>query len=82
MIFVSLYFFRTLSTFSCTSLGFAFAGTTFVLTVGTLFYVGGLVLLVCLVAGAVVFALAALGLRSAFRRASGGLSFKVGGLRG
>ena len=61
---------------------FLLAGTVFVITVGSLFYVGGLVLLVCLIAGAVVFALAALALRSAFRRASGGLSFKVGGLRG
>jgi hypothetical protein len=61
---------------------FLLAGTAFVITVGTLLYFGGLVLLVCLIAGAVVFAIAFLALRSAFRRASGGLSFKVGGLRG
>src|SRR3954467_7637354 len=60
---------------------FLLAGTAFVATVGTLFYVGGLVLLVCLIAGAVVFALAFLALRKAFRRASGGLSFKAGRLR-
>jgi hypothetical protein len=58
------------------------AGTAFVLTVGALYYLGGLVLLVCLVAGAVVFALALVALRTAFRRASGGFSFKIGGLRG
>ena len=61
---------------------FLIAGTAFVITVGSLLYVGGLVLLVCLVAGAVVFGIAFLALRSAFRRASGGLSFKTGGLRG
>jgi hypothetical protein len=60
---------------------FLLAGTAFVFTVGALFYVAGLVLLVCLIAGAVVFVLAFLGLRASFRRASGGLSFKVGGLR-
>jgi hypothetical protein len=58
------------------------AGTAFVLTVGGLYYVGNLVLLICLLAGAAVFALSLLALRGAFRRASGGLSFKVGGLRG
>ena len=58
------------------------AGTAFVLTVGALYYVGNLVLLICLLAGAAVFAVSGLALRGAFRRASGGLSFKVGGLRG
>ena len=61
---------------------FLLAGTAFVITVGTLFYVGGLVLLVCLIVGAVVFVLAFLALRGAFQRASGGLSFKAGRLRG
>jgi hypothetical protein len=61
---------------------FLLAGTAFVITVGTLLYFGGLVLLICLIAGAVVFALAFLALRAAFRRASGGLSVKFGGLRG
>ena len=58
------------------------SGTAFVLTVGLLYYLAGLVLLVCLIAGAVVFAAAFLALRRAFRRASGGLSFRIGGLRG
>jgi hypothetical protein len=58
------------------------AGTAFVLTVGALYYLAGLVLLVCLIAGALVFAAAFLALRRAFRRASGGLSFRIGGLRG
>jgi len=58
------------------------AGTAFVLTVGSLFYLAGLVLVACLAAGAVVFVVAALWLRRAFQRASGGLSFKFGGLRG
>ena len=61
---------------------FLLAGTAFVITVGTLFYLGGLVLLICLIAGAAVFVLAFLALRNLFRRASGGLSFKIGGLRG
>jgi hypothetical protein len=58
------------------------AGTAFVFTVGVLYYVAGLILAVCLGAGAVVFIAAALWLRRAFQRASGGLSFKVGGFRG
>jgi len=58
------------------------AGTAFVLTVAGLYYAGGLILLVCLAVGAVVFGLAVVALRGAFRRASGGLSFRVGGLRG
>jgi hypothetical protein len=58
------------------------AGTAFVVTVSLLFYFAGLILAIALAAGAVVFAAAALWLRRAFQRASGGLSFKVGGLRG
>lgn len=58
------------------------AGAAAVLTVGLLFYVAGLVMVVCLIAGAAVFAAAALALRAAFRRASGGLSVRIGGLRG
>jgi lysylphosphatidylglycerol synthetase-like protein (DUF2156 family) len=54
------------------------AGAVFVLVVAILFYAAGQVLAVALAAGAVAFALAFLGLRRAFRRASGGLSFKVG----
>jgi hypothetical protein len=58
------------------------AGTAFILTVGTLFYLAGLILAICLGIGAVVFVATFLALRRAFQRASGGLSFKVGGLRG
>lgn len=58
------------------------AGTAFVLVTGGLFYLAGLVLAVCLAAGAVVFAASFYGLRRAFQKASGGLSFKAGGLRG
>jgi uncharacterized integral membrane protein len=54
------------------------AGTVFVLVVGGLFYLGGLVLAICLAAGAVTFLAAFLALRRAFRRASGGLSFRIG----
>lgn len=58
------------------------AGTVFVLTVGGLFYLGGQILAVCLGAGAVAFLVSFYLLRRAFQRASGGLSFRVGGLRG
>ncbi|HET6570080.1 MAG TPA: hypothetical protein VFG58_01140 [Solirubrobacterales bacterium] len=58
------------------------AGVVFVLVTGGLFYIAGLILAVCLVAGAVAFAAAFYGLRRAFQRASGGLAFRAGGLRG
>ena len=58
------------------------AGTLFVLVVGGLFYLAGLVLAVCLAIGAVVFLAAFFALRRAFQRASGGLSFKAGRLGG
>jgi uncharacterized integral membrane protein len=58
------------------------AGTAFVVVTGALFYLAGLVLAACLAAGAVVFILSFLALRRAFQKASGGLSFKAGGLRG
>jgi hypothetical protein len=58
------------------------AGTVFVLVTGGLLYLSGLVLAICLGVGAVAFVAAFLALRAAFRRASGGLSYKVGGLRG
>lgn len=58
------------------------AGTVFVLVTGGLLYLSGLVLAICLGIGAVAFVAAFLALRAAFRRASGGLSYKVGGLRG
>jgi hypothetical protein len=53
------------------------AGTVFVLVVGSLFYLAGLILAICLAAGALAFAAAFLLLRRSFQRASGGLSFKV-----
>lgn len=53
------------------------AGTVFVLVTGGLFYLGGQILAVCLAVGAVAFVAAFLGLRRAFQRASGGLSFRV-----
>jgi hypothetical protein len=58
------------------------AGTVFVLTVGGLFYLAGLILAVCLALGAAAFLAAFLVLRRAFQRASGGLSFKAGRLGG
>jgi hypothetical protein len=58
------------------------AGTVFVLVTGGLLYLAGLELAICLGVGAVAFVVAFLALRAAFRRASGGLSYKVGGLRG
>ncbi len=54
------------------------AGTVFVLVVGGLFYLAGLILAVCLGVGAVAFLAAFYLLRRAFQRASGGLSFKAG----
>lgn len=58
------------------------AGVVFVLVTGGLFYLAGLILATCLAAGALAFALAFFLLRRAFQRASGGLSFRAGGLRG
>jgi hypothetical protein len=54
------------------------AGMVFVLVVGGLFYLAGLILAVCLAAGALAFLIAAYLLRRKFQSASGGLSFKVG----
>jgi uncharacterized integral membrane protein len=54
------------------------AGTAFVLVVGGLFYLAGLILAICLGIGAVVFVVSFVALRRAFQRASGGLSFKLG----
>jgi hypothetical protein len=58
------------------------AGTAFVVITGGLFYLAGLILAVCLAAGVVVFLASFYALRRAFQKASGGLSFKAGGLRG
>jgi hypothetical protein len=58
------------------------AGTAFVVVTGVLFYLAGLILAICLAAGTAAFAAAFYVFRRAFQRASGGLSFKAGGLRG
>ena len=58
------------------------AGAVFVFTVGALFYLAGQILVVCLAVGAVAFAIAFFLARRAFQRASGGLSYRIGGLRG
>jgi hypothetical protein len=54
------------------------AGAVFVVVVGALFYLAGLILAICLGVGAVAFVACFVALRRAFRRASGGLSFRVG----
>jgi hypothetical protein len=58
------------------------AGAVFVFTVGGLFYLADQILAVALGVGAVAFAIAFYLARRAFQRASGGLSFRVGGMRG
>ncbi len=58
------------------------AGAVFVVTVGIAFYVAGQILAVALGIGAVTFAITFYLARRAFQRASGGLSFRVGGMRG
>jgi lysylphosphatidylglycerol synthetase-like protein (DUF2156 family) len=58
------------------------AGFVFVIVVGVLFYAVGLVLAYALPIGAVCFAAVFYLARRAFQRASGGLSFRVGGMRG
>jgi hypothetical protein len=58
------------------------AGAVFVLTVGGVFYLADQILAVALGVGGVAFAIAFYLARRAFQRASGGLSFRVGGMRG
>lgn len=58
------------------------AGTVFVIVTGTLFYLAGQILAIALAVGIAAFAASFYFLRRAFQRASGGLSFKAGGLRG
>ena len=58
------------------------AGFVFVVVVGLLFYAFHQVLAVALPIGAVCFLVAFLLARRAFQRASGGLSYRIGGLRG
>jgi hypothetical protein len=58
------------------------AGFVFVVVVGVLFYAAGMVLAYALPIGAVCFAVAFYLARRAFQRASGGLSFRIGKMRG
>ena len=58
------------------------AGAVFVLVTGGVLYLGDQILAVALGFGAVSFAIAFYLARRAFQRASGGLSFRVGGMRG
>ena len=58
------------------------AGFVFVVVVAVLFYAVGLVLAYALPIGAVCFAVVFYLARRAFQRASGGLSFRIGGMRG
>jgi hypothetical protein len=58
------------------------AGAVFVLTVGGALYFADQILAVALGIGAIAFAIAFYLARRAFQRASGGLSFRVGGMRG
>jgi lysylphosphatidylglycerol synthetase-like protein (DUF2156 family) len=58
------------------------AGFVFVVVVAVLFYAANMVLAYALPIGAVCFAVVFYLARRAFRRASGGLSFRIGGMRG
>lgn len=58
------------------------AGTVFVIVTGAFFYLADQILAVSLAIGIAAFAASFYFLRRAFQRASGGLSFKAGGLRG
>jgi hypothetical protein len=58
------------------------AGAAFVLVTGLVLYVGNQILAVALGFGAVAFVVAFLLARRAFQRASGGLSYRIGGMRG
>ena len=58
------------------------AGTVFVVVTGGLFYLADQILAIALGVGVTAFAASFYALRRAFQKASGGLSFKAGGLRG
>ena len=58
------------------------AGAVFILTTGLVLYVGDQILAVAPAVGALAFAVTFYLFRRAFQRASGGLSYRVGGLRG
>ena len=58
------------------------AGAAFVFTTGLVFYAANQILAVALAVGAVAFAVTFYLARRAFQRASGGLSYRIGGMRG
>jgi len=58
------------------------AGFVFVLVTGLTWYVGDTILAFALAVGAIAFAITFYLARRAFQRASGGLSFRIGGMRG
>ncbi|HEV7563631.1 MAG TPA: hypothetical protein VGO24_09020 [Solirubrobacterales bacterium] len=58
------------------------AGAVFVFTVGGFYYLADQILAVCLAIGAVAFVIAFYLARRAFQRASGGLGYRIGGMRG
>jgi lysylphosphatidylglycerol synthetase-like protein (DUF2156 family) len=58
------------------------AGAAFVLTTGLVFYAADQILAVALAFGAGAFAIVFFLARRAFQRASGGLSYRIGGMRG
>lgn len=58
------------------------AGAAFVLTTGLVFYAADQILAVALAIGAAIFAIVFYLARRAFQRASGGLSYRIGGMRG
>jgi lysylphosphatidylglycerol synthetase-like protein (DUF2156 family) len=58
------------------------AGAVFVFTVGGFYYLAHQILAVSLAIGAVAFAIVFYLARRAFQRASGGLSYRIGGMRG
>jgi lysylphosphatidylglycerol synthetase-like protein (DUF2156 family) len=58
-----------------------FGGAAFVFVTGLAFYAANQILAVALAIGAVAFALTFFLARRAFQRASGGLSYRIGGLR-
>lgn len=58
------------------------AGAVFVFVTALAFYLAGQILAVALAIGAIAFAIAFYLARRAFQRASGGLSYRIGGMRG
>lgn len=58
------------------------AGAVFVFTVGGVYYLAHEILAVSLAIGAVAFVIAFYLARRAFQRASGGLGYRIGGMRG